>query len=59
VLGDPPYNLIVHTPPAGREVDYHWHIHIRPRLQQDAGFELGTGVLVNTVDPAEAAQRLR
>lgn len=58
-LGDPPYNLIVHTRPADRQTDYHWHIHIRPRLQLDAGFELGTGILVNTVDPAEAAKRLR
>ena len=59
VLDDPPYNLIVHTLPPGRAEDYHWHIHIRPRLQQEAGFELGTGILINTVDPAEAARRLR
>ena len=58
-LGDPPYNLFVHTLPAHRHTDFHWHIHIRPRLQQDAGFELGTGILVNTVDPVDAAQRLR
>ena len=58
-LGDPSYNLFVHSLPADREVDYHWHIHIRPRLQVDAGFELGTGIPVNTVDPAEAARRLR
>jgi UDPglucose--hexose-1-phosphate uridylyltransferase len=58
-LGDPPYNLVIHTLPADRDADYHWHIHIRPRLQQDAGFELGTGILVNVLDPTEAAQRLR
>ena len=59
LLGDPSYNLFVHTLPADREVDYHWHIHICPRLQVDAGFELGTGIAVNTVDPADAARRLR
>ena len=58
-LGDPPYNLVVHTLPADRDTDYHWHIHIRPRLQQDAGFELGTGILVNPLDPADAARQLR
>ena len=58
-LGDPSYNLIVHTLPADRQADYHWHIHIRPRLQVDAGFELGTGILVNTVDPVDAARQLR
>ena len=58
-LGDPPYNLVVHSLPADRNTDYHWHIHVRPRLQQDAGFELGTGIQVNIVDPAEAARHLR
>jgi UDPglucose--hexose-1-phosphate uridylyltransferase len=59
LLGDPPYNLVVHSLPADRQGRFHWHIHIRPRLQLEAGFELGTGILVNTVDPAEAARRLR
>jgi UDPglucose--hexose-1-phosphate uridylyltransferase len=58
-LGDPPYNLFVHTRPTDRDDDFHWHIHIRPRLQVDAGFELGTGLGVDTLDPAVAADRLR
>ena len=58
-LGDPSYNLIVHTRPADRQTGYHWHIHILPRRQVDAGFELGTGIPVNTVDPADAARQLR
>lgn len=58
-LDDPPYNLALHTlpPPAG--ADFHWHVHIWPRLQRDGGFERGTGVLVTTVDPEAAAARLR
>jgi len=63
-LDDPAYNLAVHSLPAGRPAAgaaarYHWHVHVWPRLQQDAGFELGAGVRVTTVDPADAAARLR
>ena len=58
-LGDPSYNVIVHSLPAGSVDDFHWHVHIRPRLQVEAGFELGTGILVNTVDPEVAAGTLR
>ena len=58
-LGDPPYNLFFHSLPADRADDYHWHIHIRPVLQLAAGFELGTGIGVNTLDPARAAEQLR
>ena len=58
-LDDPPYNLFIHSLPAQRAADYHWHIHIRPRLQLEAGFELGTGIGVNTTDPARAAEQLR
>ena len=54
-LGDPPYNVFFHSLPADRTDDYHWHIHIRPVLQLEAGFELGTGILVNTLDPEVAA----
>jgi UDPglucose--hexose-1-phosphate uridylyltransferase len=53
-----PYNIAVHTRPAGAAGDYHWHIHLWPRLQRDAGFELGSGLLVDVVDPARAAADL-
>ncbi len=58
-LDDPPYNLFVHTLPYGGHDSYHWHVHIRPKLEGAAGFELGTGILVNTVDPTAAASELR
>ncbi|HET6950472.1 MAG TPA: hypothetical protein VFI47_08855 [Acidimicrobiales bacterium] len=58
-LGGPPYNLAVHSRPAGVGTDGHWHVHIWPRLQREAGFERATGVLIATVDPAGAAQVLR
>lgn len=36
-----------------------WYVRIIPRLAERAGFELGTGLSVNSVDPATAAQELR
>jgi UDPglucose--hexose-1-phosphate uridylyltransferase len=36
-----------------------WHVELLPRLSVLAGLELGAGVYVNTLDPAEAARALR
>ncbi len=60
-LGDPDYNLVLHESPLrDRGEDYwHWHIEILPRLSTAAGFELGTGIWINTVVPEEAAEYLR
>jgi UDPglucose--hexose-1-phosphate uridylyltransferase len=57
-------NAWLHTVPCrstdGRaEPQFHWHIEIAPRLTTPAGFELGTGIGVGTLDPVEAATRLR
>jgi len=35
----------------------HWYVQLFPRLTMHAGFELGTGSAINTVDPRTAAQR--
>lgn len=59
VLGAVAYNVILHDAPTHGTADYHWWIEIVPRISVVAGFELGTGVLVNTVDPADAARALR
>jgi UDPglucose--hexose-1-phosphate uridylyltransferase len=56
--GDPAYNLVVHTAPAAAR-DFHWHIHVRPRISEPGGFELGTGIAVNELAPEEAASALR
>ncbi len=58
-VGEQPYNVLVHTRPNDRADDYQWHVHITPRLQTIAGFELGAGVWVNIVPPELAAPRLR
>ncbi len=56
VLNDPPYNYYIHTVPCDRkEVRYHWHIEITPRVTEIAGFERGTGFYINPVMPEDAA----
>lgn len=36
-----------------------WYLRIIPRFVHRAGFELGTGLSVNVVDPSDAAEELR
>jgi len=45
------YNLIIYP---GKN----WYLRIIPRLMNRAGFELGTGIQLNIVDPHEAATEL-
>jgi UDPglucose--hexose-1-phosphate uridylyltransferase len=54
----PALNLVLHSAPPG-EADFHWHLHILPRLSTLGGFELGSGVFIDAVDPDDAAARLR
>ncbi|MEW6188979.1 MAG: galactose-1-phosphate uridylyltransferase [Actinomycetota bacterium] len=72
-LSDPPYNYFIHTcPPEHREMGipgyppedmiprvYHWHIEILPKLSIAAGFELGTGIMINIATPENVAKYLR
>jgi UDPglucose--hexose-1-phosphate uridylyltransferase len=60
-LGDPAYNLLMHEAPLRDSCEdyYHWHIEILPRLATAAGFELGTGIWINSVLPEQAASYLR
>ena len=55
VLGEFAYNVVVNTAPRDDPRPFHCWIDIVPRLGVPAGFELGTGVLVNPVDPDAAA----
>ena len=59
VIGDVAYNVGFHTAPHSHTGEYHWHIHIWPNLVTTAGFERGTGVLINIVPPEQAAESLR
>ncbi len=59
-IGDAPYNLVVHTAPPGTGPDgFHWYIEVQTRIAVVAGFEQGTGILVNTTPPELAARQLR
>ncbi|MFB3879790.1 MAG: galactose-1-phosphate uridylyltransferase [Armatimonadota bacterium] len=60
-LGDPAYNLVLHEAPLRDSCEdyWHWHVEILPRLSTAAGFELGTGIWINTMLPEEAAAHLR
>jgi UDPglucose--hexose-1-phosphate uridylyltransferase len=58
-LGDVPYNVVLHSAPYRATAEYHWHVHVLPKVTTRAGFELGTGVLINVVAPELAAAELR
>jgi UDPglucose--hexose-1-phosphate uridylyltransferase len=53
-----PYNLVLHSAPPD-VADFHWHLHLLPRLTTYGGFELATGIVINVVDPDRAAAALR
>ena len=61
-LKDPDYNFFIHTAPAKDKKSfshYHWHIEVLPKANVSAGFELGTGIEINPIDPDAAAKILR
>ena len=58
-VGDVAYNVVFHTAPHNSDEPFHWHVHVLPRLTSVAGFEAGTGVLINIVAPEQAAEDLR
>ena len=61
LLGNPPYNLWIHTSPCdgGDYGYYHWHVELVPRIIVSAGFELATGMFISILAPEEAARQLR
>jgi UDPglucose--hexose-1-phosphate uridylyltransferase len=58
VVGDVAYNIVIHTAPHHGNDLYHWHIHVLPHITSAAGFEEGTGVMINIVAPEQAAAEL-
>lgn len=64
-LDNPPFNFFIHTAPVETSGDekthefYSWHIEVLPKLSISAGFELGTGIDINVIDPDKAAKELR
>ncbi len=58
-LGDVPYNIYLHSRPFHSNEPYHWHFAILPKTSIIAGFEYGSGIMINVVEPETAAEFLR
>lgn len=60
-LNDPDYNYVVRSAPVHEPAfDYmHWYLALVPRVSQVAGFELGSGMFINTALPEDSAAFLR
>ncbi|MBI4228228.1 MAG: galactose-1-phosphate uridylyltransferase [Deltaproteobacteria bacterium] len=60
-LNNPDFNFVIHTAPVDDENKsyYLWHIQIIPRLTTVAGFEIGSGIFINTSLPEETAEFMR
>ncbi|UCD63259.1 MAG: galactose-1-phosphate uridylyltransferase [Candidatus Zixiibacteriota bacterium] len=60
-LGDPDYNYVIRSSPIGDEDTrhLHWYMVIIPKISIPAGFEIGSGIYINTVAPEESAAFLR
>ncbi|MGA3111438.1 MAG: DUF4921 family protein [Candidatus Bathyarchaeia archaeon] len=60
LVNDPPYNYGFHLSlTKDAEPHYHWHLKVHPKLSIWAGFEITTGIYINTVTPETAAESLR
>lgn len=70
VIGDFPYNVVLHTAPFRRDAgkrkywetidrDYHWHFEILPILTRVAGFEWGSGFYINPLPPEDACKSVK
>lgn len=51
------YNVIFQYGPKGE--DFHFHVEVCPRSAIWAGFELGSGIVINSVAPEDAAKFYR
>ena len=60
-LGDPDFNFVIRTAPTreGQAYSFHWYVSIVPKVTKSAGFELGSGMFINTSLPEESARFLR
>ncbi|HEY1677644.1 MAG TPA: galactose-1-phosphate uridylyltransferase [Candidatus Sulfotelmatobacter sp.] len=60
-LENPDLNFTVRSGPAeyAGARHFHWYVSVIPRLTRVAGFELGSGMFINTVLPEDAAEFLR
>ena len=59
--GDPDYNFLIRSAPVGgtSSTCFHWYLSIMPRVNQFAGFELGSGTYINPTRPEHCAEKMR
>jgi UDPglucose--hexose-1-phosphate uridylyltransferase len=60
-LNNPDYNYVLRSSPVGDEDTrhLHWYMVIIPKITIPAGFEIGSGIYINTVSPEDSARFLR
>ncbi|MEI0446819.1 DUF4921 family protein [Brachyspira intermedia] len=63
VLGEISFNSVLHTLLPVLDKLYmdssHWFLDIMPKMSKLAGYELGSGVYINSIKPEDAAEQLR
>ena len=61
LANDPDYNYVLHSAVRYKADEPHlrWYLQVRPRLVTPAGFEIGSGILVNPSLPEDDASALR
>ena len=61
IVPESAYNMLVRTAPwvDGGHKWCHWRIEILPRTSAFAGFELASGMFINSLAPERAASKLR
>jgi UDPglucose--hexose-1-phosphate uridylyltransferase len=60
-LDNPDFNYVIRSlsPSEGSVRYFHWYLSLVPRVTRSAGFELGTGMFINTSLPEASAAFLR
>lgn len=60
-LDNPDYNYVIRSAPVGDDnARYlHWYMVIIPKITTRAGFEIGSGIYINSVPPEDSARYLR
>lgn len=61
LLNNPDFNYVICSSPTEDEYNnyYDWHMMVIPRLTTPAGFELGSGIHINSALPEETASLIR
>lgn len=63
LLGNISFNYVLHTIPNNLSGQYshshHWFLDLIPKMNKLAGYELGSGILINSISPEDATENLK